>query len=61
MLLHNKRLMHTVRVDTPDPRFGKLLLEQFGGANGELTAAGARPAAGSAVTAGRRQQEGGNQ
>lgn len=39
MFLHNKRMMHTVRVDTPDPRFAKLLLEQFGGANGELAAA----------------------
>lgn len=31
--------MYTVRVGTPDPRFGKMLLEQFGGANGELAAA----------------------
>jgi Mn-containing catalase len=31
--------MYTVRVDTPNPRFGKMLLEQFGGANGELAAA----------------------
>jgi Mn-containing catalase len=31
--------MYTVKVDTPDPRFGKMLLEQFGGANGELAAA----------------------
>ena len=31
--------MYTDRVDTPDPRFGKMLLEQFGGANGELAAA----------------------
>jgi manganese catalase len=28
-----------VRVDEPDPRFGNMLLEQFGGANGELAAA----------------------
>ncbi len=28
-----------MRVDTPDPRFGQFLLEQFGGATGELTAA----------------------
>ena len=27
------------RVDEPDPRFGNMLLEQFGGANGELAAA----------------------
>ena len=39
MFLHNKRMMHTVRVDTPDPRFAKLLLEQFGGANGGFAAA----------------------
>jgi Mn-containing catalase len=31
--------MYTVHVDTPDPRFGNMLLEQFGGANGELAAA----------------------
>jgi Mn-containing catalase len=31
--------MYTVHVDRPDPRFGNMLLEQFGGANGELAAA----------------------
>jgi Mn-containing catalase len=31
--------MYTVSVGTPDPRFGNMLLEQFGGANGELAAA----------------------
>src|SRR5947209_6120009 len=36
---HIKKLMYTVRVDTPDPRFGNMVLEQFGGANGELAAA----------------------
>ena len=36
---HVKKLMYTVRVDEPDPRFGKYALEQFGGANGELAAA----------------------
>jgi Mn-containing catalase len=39
MFLHNKRMMFTVHVDQPDPRFAKLLLEQFGGPNGELAAA----------------------
>ncbi|QHT65254.1 manganese catalase family protein [Rhodocytophaga rosea] len=39
MYHHIKQLMYTVRVDTPDPRFGNMLLEQFGGANGELAAA----------------------
>jgi len=39
MYHHVKELMYTVRVDTPDPRFGNMLLEQFGGANGELAAA----------------------
>lgn len=39
MFLHNKRLMYTVRVDQPNPVFAKLLLEQFGGPNGELSAA----------------------
>ncbi len=39
MYHHVKQLMFTVRVDEPDPRFGNMLLEQFGGANGELAAA----------------------
>jgi Mn-containing catalase len=39
VFLHNKRLMYTVRVDQPDPLFANLLLEQFGGPNGELGAA----------------------
>lgn len=34
-----KKLMYSVKVDTPDLRFGNMLLEQFGGANGELAAA----------------------
>ena len=39
MYHHVKELMYTVRVDVPDPKFGNMLLEQFGGANGELAAA----------------------
>jgi Mn-containing catalase len=39
MYHHIKKLMYTVKVGTSDPRFGKMLLEQFGGANGELAAA----------------------
>src|ERR1700753_2011009 len=39
MYHHIKELMYTVEVGTPDPRFGNMLLEQFGGANGELAAA----------------------
>lgn len=39
MYHHVKKLMFTVRVDEPDSRFGNMLLEQFGGANGELAAA----------------------
>src|SRR5215218_5936910 len=39
MYHHVKKLMYTVRVDVPDPQFGNMLLEQFGGANGELAAA----------------------
>jgi len=35
MYHHVKKLMYTVRVDEPDPRFGNMLLEQFGGANGD--------------------------
>lgn len=39
MFLHNKKMMYTVRVDEPSPAFAKMLLEQFGGPNGELAAA----------------------
>src|ERR1700731_104667 len=39
MYHHVKKLMYDVKVGEPDPRFGKILLEQFGGANGELAAA----------------------
>jgi Mn-containing catalase len=39
MFYHAKELQFNVRVSKPDPRFAKLLLEQFGGANGELKAA----------------------
>lgn len=39
MFKHVKNMEYTVRVDRPDPRFAVLLLEQFGGANGELKAA----------------------
>src|SRR6186997_2776342 len=39
MYHHVKKLIYTVRVDQPDPRFGNMMLEQFGGANGELAAA----------------------
>lgn len=39
MYHHIKKLMYTVNVGIPDPRFGNMLLEQFGGANGELAAA----------------------
>ena len=39
MYHHIKQLMYTVRIGTPDPCFGNMLLEQFGGANGELAAA----------------------
>ncbi len=39
MFYHRKELMFPVKVGTPDPKFGQLLLEQFGGATGELKAA----------------------
>jgi Mn-containing catalase len=39
MYHHIKQLMYTVNVGTPNVKFGNLLLEQFGGANGELAAA----------------------
>jgi Mn-containing catalase len=39
MFHHVKELQFNARVSGPDPRFASLLLEQFGGANGELKAA----------------------
>lgn len=39
MFKHIKDMEYTVHVDKPDPRFAVLLLEQFGGGNGELKAA----------------------
>jgi Mn-containing catalase len=39
MFYHVKELQFNARVSQPDPRFARLLLEQFGGANGELKAA----------------------
>ncbi len=39
MFLHRKETIMPVNVGTPDARFGQYLLEQFGGATGELTAA----------------------
>ena len=39
MFHHIKELQFNARVSGPDPKFAALLLEQFGGANGELSAA----------------------
>jgi Mn-containing catalase len=39
MFMHNKRLQYTVRVGTTNPGLANLLLEQFGGPQGELAAA----------------------
>ncbi|HZW38764.1 MAG TPA: manganese catalase family protein [Ignavibacteriaceae bacterium] len=39
MFHHVKELHFNARVSKPDPRFAALLLEQFGGGNGELKAA----------------------
>ncbi len=39
MFYHRKETIIPVEVKSPDPRFGQFLLEQFGGATGELTAA----------------------
>jgi Mn-containing catalase len=36
---HVKELQFNARVSGPDPRFASMLLEQFGGANGEMSAA----------------------
>ncbi|AZZ46741.1 Mn-containing catalase [Pseudomonadaceae bacterium SI-3] len=39
MFVHNKRLQYTVRVAAPNPGLANLMLEQFGGPQGELAAA----------------------
>src|SRR4051812_39276243 len=39
MFYHVKELQFNARVSKPDPAFATLLLEQFGGPNGELAAA----------------------
>jgi Mn-containing catalase len=39
MFYHVKELQFNAKVSRPDPAFATLLLEQFGGANGELAAA----------------------
>lgn len=39
MFEHNKRLQYTVRVNEPNPGLANLMLEQFGGPQGELAAA----------------------
>ncbi|MDQ7911789.1 manganese catalase family protein [Pseudomonas sp. 102515] len=39
MFVHNKRLQYTVRVSEPNPGLANLMLEQFGGPQGELAAA----------------------
>jgi len=39
MFIHNKRLQYTVRVGESNPALASLLLEQFGGPDGELAAA----------------------
>ena len=39
MFAHNKRLQYTVRVEESNPGLANLMLEQFGGPQGELAAA----------------------
>jgi Mn-containing catalase len=39
MFMHNKRLQYTVRVSETNPGLANLMLEQFGGPQGELAAA----------------------
>src|SRR3954470_12455022 len=39
MFMHNKKLQYTVRVNSTNPGLANLMLEQFGGPQGELAAA----------------------
>ena len=51
MYHHVKKLMYSVNVGEPDVRFGNMLLEQFGGANGNsLPPCSTRSKAGPATT-----------
>ncbi len=38
MFLHDKKPLHEVKVDRPNPNYASMLQEQLGGANGELKA-----------------------
>ena len=38
MFIHKRELLHPVNVTKPDPHFAQFLLDQFGGATGELSA-----------------------
>lgn len=39
MFKHEKALLHEVKVDSPNPNYAAMMLEQLGGGNGELKAA----------------------
>ncbi|MFT9497347.1 manganese catalase family protein [Anaerosolibacter sp.] len=39
MFKHEKKLLHEVKIERPNPQYAALLQEQLGGANGELKAA----------------------
>jgi len=39
MFQHDKKLLHAVKVDRPNPQYAAMLLEQLGGPHGELKAA----------------------
>ena len=39
MWVYEKKLQYPVRVDTCNPALAQMILEQFGGADGELSAA----------------------
>ena len=39
MFIHKKELLHPMNVTNPDAKFAQFLLDQFGGATGELSAA----------------------
>lgn len=39
MFHHSSKLQYTVKVDTPDPQFAKLLQQAIGGVEGEIRVA----------------------
>ncbi|BBW95792.1 manganese catalase family protein [Geobacillus sp. FSL W8-0032] len=58
MWMYENKLQYPVRVSTCNPRLAKYLIEQYGGADGELAAALSRFPRSATVPAAKRRQRG---